>query len=358
MEGRLYHKALLLCPPQYSLYYAIKSILSEICHEVMGMNVLNYTKKYEVNINTQMFRLPFSIRNKWTSYYQGKINALFLLDFKKLSPDMVFVYNNEMLLPATVSEIKKTAKIVFFLGDSPFFTPTNDYFLTLLNMGNMVLAPDSFWVQHLQTMGIRNSFYFVPGIDETSYHENHDKAFMQNIHNTEILYCGMSYVNSWGYKKAMLMSKFTDFKFEIYGDRRWKKWFPFFPELETVFHESGFIPTPLLNAMFNKTKIMPVDGNPGILNGVHLRLFEALGAGVLPLIEFREDVEKTVFAGLDIEIPIIRTYNKATELAERYLSDESLRLTTVSAMKQHVLSKYSPGKNAARILEFLRDSEK
>jgi hypothetical protein len=165
-------------------------------------------------------------------------------------------------------------------------------------------------------------------------------------------------LDSWGYKKALLMSKFIDFKFEIYGDKHWKKWFPFFPELVSVFHESGFLPTPILNAMYNKSKLMPVDGNPGILNGMHIRIFEALSAGILPLIEFRKDVEDLIFCGLDLEIPIIKSYNMASSLAERYLSDETLRLTYVSAMKEFVMSKYSSEKNADRILEFLRISDK
>ena len=154
------------------------------------------------------------------------------------------------------------------------------------------------------------------------------------------------------------MSQFTGYNLEIYGDKHWKKWFPFFPELKKVFFESGYIPTPLLNAMFNKTKLMPVDGNPAILNGFHIRMFEALSAGVLPLVEYRKDVEESVFPELDIELPIIRSYKKAAELAERYLSDESLRLSVVSIMREHILSKYSSIHNAERLMELLRNSLK
>ena len=93
---------------------------------------------------------------------------------------------------------------------------------------------------------------------------------------TEILYVGSSYLNSWGYKKALLMSRFTGFNFRIYGNSAWKRWFSFFPELEWVYNESGFIPQAKINRMFNMTKLIPVDGNPGILNGVHLRVSEAL----------------------------------------------------------------------------------
>jgi glycosyltransferase involved in cell wall biosynthesis len=263
-----------------------------------------------------------------------------------------------MLLPATLAEMEKSATIVFFLGDSPYYTPTNDYFLTLLNMADIVLVPDSFWKEQLRTIGIKNTFLFLPGIDETSYYQSSSKDLSQTINEKDIIYCGMSYYNSWGYKKALLMSKFTDFNLDIYGNRAWHRWFQFFPELSSVFHESGFIPTPHLNALFNKTKLMPVDGNPAILNGIHLRTFEALGAGVLPLIEYRKDVEEEIFTNIDIQLPIIRSYNDATALAERFLSDEKLRSETVNVMKHVILTKYSTERNAERILEFLSHSKR
>jgi hypothetical protein len=357
MIRKTYKKAILLCPPKYSINNVFKNILALISDEVVSINIRNYVKRYEININTQIFRFPDSIRSKWISYYQQKINEQLLLDFRRHEPDLIFVYNNEMLLPSTVEKLKKTAKVIFFLGDSPFYTPSNNYFLTLLTMGNLVLAPDTFWIQHMKTVGIKNSFFFVPGIDDYSYHQDPEEEYIKKVKETEIIYCGMSYVNSWGYKKALLMSKFLDYKFEIYGDKHWKTWFNFFPELQNHFHESAFIPTHLLNAMYNKAKLMPVDGNPGILNGIHIRMFEALNAGVLPLIEYRKDVEEIIFSGLNIELPIIRNYAMASALAKQYLTNESLRSMTASAMKNHVLNKYSSDNNANRILEFLSKVE-
>lgn len=346
-------KAFLLCPPKYSLNNIFKLILSNICDEVININVREYVSNTDTKVNTQIFRFPYSIREKWQSYYQKKINDSLLVEFKKHHPEIIFVYNNEMLLPATLMHFKKTAKVIFFLGDSPFFTPTNNYFLTLLNMGDLVLAPDSFWVSHMKMVGIKDAYLFVPGIDSSSYNQDPPPELLSNVNNTDVIYCGMSYIDSWGYKKALLMDKFTGFDLEIYGNKHWRRWFGFFPKLEPAFHEKGFIPTPLLNAMFNKAKLMPVDGNPGILHGMHIRLFESMGSGVLPLIEFRKDITDTIFKGLDIEIPIMYSYKDAIPLAEKYLSDEKLRQNTVFAMKKHILEKFNAEKNAKRLLEFI-----
>jgi hypothetical protein len=348
-----FKKAFFLCPEKYSLFNTIKLILSKFCDKVVCFNVLNNVNNFEISVNTQMYRLPYTIRNKWTLYYQKKINEGLLNHFNLHSPDLVFVYNNEMLLPVTVEKMKKSAKIIFFLGDSPYYTPTNDYFLALLNLANLVLVPDSFWMNQMRTIGIENTYLFIPGIDEVSYNRHPSVELTKSLPELDILYCGMSYLNSWGYKKALLMSKFTSFKLEILGNIAWKRWFQFFPELSSFFHESDFIATSQLNAIFNKIKLMPVDGNPAILNGLHLRTFEALGAGVLPLIEYRKDVEDEIFSGTDVELPLIRSYNSARFLADEFLSNEKLRIETVNAMRDLVLSKYSTERNAERILEFL-----
>ena len=83
-------------------------MLSRICDEVITLNYRDYVSKSEEKINTQIFRFPYSIKEKWQSYYQNRINNSFLIEFKKHNPEMVFVYNNEMLLPATLLHFKKT----------------------------------------------------------------------------------------------------------------------------------------------------------------------------------------------------------------------------------------------------------
>jgi hypothetical protein len=144
MKSASFKKTLLLCPQKYSLKNVFRDIISEFSDVVVDLDIRNYVSKNEVRINTQIFRFPDSVRRKWIKYYQQKINENLLRDFRFHNLDLVFVYNNEMLLPATIKEIQKTAKVVFYLGDSPFYTHTNHYFLALLNLADMVLVPDTF----------------------------------------------------------------------------------------------------------------------------------------------------------------------------------------------------------------------
>lgn len=356
---RTFKRSLLLCSSKYSLQRSFKDILENISDEVCLLQSSSLMNPIMKKARVQMFRLPYKIRNTFDEAYLKKSNKELLKKIVEINPDFVLVYNSELLLPSTCIQIKKMAKLAFFLGDSPFFTPQNNYFLSILHYADLILVPDSFWVQQLKTIGYHNIYYFIPSINSDDYRvlNNDEKARYDHVSDTEIIYSGMCYVDSWGYKKALLMSRFTDFNFHLYGNKHWNKWFPFFPELKSIFHKSDYISTPLLNAMLNKTKLMPVDGNPGILNGMHLRVFEAISSGVLPLIEYRKDVVEEIFSGIDIQLPIIYSYDKATLLAEKFLSNEKLRSETVKEMIDHVQKKYCSDRNSDRILESLRNSK-
>lgn len=346
-----YSKSLLLCPKRYSLFNTFTETLKVISDEVVGLDVSARIAARDKKINTQIFRLPFKLRSKWESYFLNKVNKIILEDFEKHKPDLVFVYNSEFLLPETCEYIKKKAKLIFFLGDSPFYTPTNNYYLSLLQHADLILSPDSFWLEQLNMTGIMKTCFFLPSIDHSSYFQLKADSIGKEIHETDILYVGNSYLDSWGYKKALLMNHFVNYDFELYGNPAWKRWFKFFPELEKKYTGVDHILTEKLNKMFNKAKIIPVDGNPGIINGIHARALEALGSGALPLIEYRKDLDNIIFKGFGSELPFIQNYSKAKDIAQYYLSHDTERKDLTVKMKDFINAKYNPKDNAALILD-------
>jgi hypothetical protein len=345
-------KALVLCPDRISLGQILNETLKEFSGEVVNFDVKAAIGRNSIIINTQVRRLSYRFRSLWDRYFLKLANGLILEEVNRIKPDLVLVYNSEYLLPEVCSQIKKTSRLVFFLGDSPFYTPLNDYYLACLEYADLILVPDTFWMSQLNAIGLEKTLYFVPGIDGRSYFTI-DAGALNDEPAFEVLYVGSSYKNSWGYKKAMLMSRFTHRKLRIYGNEAWERWFGFFPELKPAFVMSSYIPTGRLNRMFNRAGIIPVDGNPSILNGTHLRLLEALAAGALPLIEYRKDVLDEIFAGTGIELPVIYNYNEAGRIADYWLADEVRRNQTVTAMRTHILTRYSAGNNAERIKERL-----
>lgn len=345
-------KSLLLCPARISLNRILSSVLAGLSGEVASFDVCSSIGRKRLYVNTKMRRFSYSVRNRWDTYFLRLANEYILGEVSSRRPGLVMVYNSEFLLPETCATISKTAKLVFFLGDSPFYTPQNDYYLACLSHADLILVPDTFWMAQMNSMGIDKTLHFIPGIDETHYHRlAGEEAAGEEV--TDILYAGTSYKNSWGYRKAALMSRFSGFNTRIYGNDAWERWFPFFPELEPMFRRSGYIPSEKLNRMFNRTKIIPVDGNPSIINGAHLRLLEALAAGALPLIEYRKDVPDEIFDGSGISIPLVRSYNEAADVASYWLADDTARLETVEAMRSFLLEKYSAESNAGRIMKNL-----
>lgn len=348
-----FKKALLLCVSTYSLNNSMLEILSEMSEECKAYDIREEIGELNLKIQTQIYRFPHFVRRKWERQYLFRINSRLISEIRSYDPDLVLVYNSEYLLPETCNEIKRRAKLIFFMGDSPFFTHVNDYYLPCLIYADLVLSPDTFWISQLNTIGIHQTAFFAPGLDKTTYYPIDDKTDLQDIEAHEVIYSGSSYKNSWGFKKALLMSQFTGFNFRIYGNSSWERWFEYFPELKDHFTKTGFIPVDRLNKMYNRSKLMPVDGNPGILNGFHIRLFEALGAGILPLVEYRSDVEDILFRGCDAKVPFIKNYKQAGNLARYFVVNEDERVQTARALREFIISEYNAAKNAERLHHLL-----
>ena len=350
-----FKRSMLLCINKYSLYNALLGVLDSISDETRGFDVRTRIPHRLLRIHAQMFRFPNRVRSRWEGYFLNRVNQELIREVDIYDPGLVMVYNSEFLLPETCLYIRKKAKLVFFMGDSPFYTPINNFYLASLACGDLILAPDTFWQQQLHTIGLRQTRFFMTGIDYSSYHILENDPGLESIPENDLIYTGMCYADSWGYKKALLMSRFTGFRFRLYGNKMWKRWFRFFPDLESHYTESGYIPTADLNRMFNRTRLIPVDGNPGILNGFHLRLFEALGAGALPLIEYRYDVANTLFRGFGKDLPIITDYSRAKDLAGHYLSNEAERIGLVAGMRSFLDLEYSSRLNGERLVSYLKE---
>jgi len=332
-------KATLLIPPQYSLANVFDQILQKADYET---NIINYRSQIfliESKINTQIFRFPYRFRQKWNNYFLKKINNWYIAKFRETKPDLLFIYNNEMLLPETLLKLKKqNVKIVFFLGDNPLYTYTNSYNLTILQYADLILIPDTFWQFQIKKMGINNAIHFLPPMPTDEYHPVKSENLKK--YEKDVFYLGMSYKDSWGYKKARFLSYFAEFDLQIIGNDAWERWFKFYPELKSKFElQKGFMPTKELNQRYNAAKIIPVDGNPGIFNGIHARVTEALAAGTLPLMEYNNDMD-LIFEGVN-ELPAVKDYRQIPGMAKWYIENDQARKTKVEEMRKVYEEKYN-----------------
>jgi len=349
-------KASILIHPKYSLSRIVEQILQKVDYETTQLDFRGIVSAFESKVNTQIYRLPYMYRQKWSNYYLRKINKWYITQFAQEKPDLVFVYNNEMLLPETLQWLKgEKTKIVFFLGDNPLYTHTSPYNLTVLDYADAVFVPDTFWQFQLQKIGLKNVHHLLfPLPDDDYYPVNISEidANFKALHKADVFYAGMCYNDSWGYKKAKFLNNFSKFNLKIYGNKAWKKWLPFFPELENHYKETnGYIPTPELNNMFNLAKIIPVDGNPGIFNGIHLRALEALSAGALPLMEYNKDMD-FIFEGVN-DLPAVKDYREISEMAKWYVGNDKVRNEKVEEMRKTYVEKYNIEGVAETFLKYI-----
>ena len=346
-------KVLFFVPKRYSLFQIFRDVFASRGCEIREVDHFDIISIGMRRLNAQMFRLPSRLRRRWEGYYSQKINAYYLDEYERFRPDLVFVYNSEMILPETLARFRQKSKVAFFMGDHPFYTPTNRYYLSLLFNADALFVPDTFWMAQLAKMGADNMHYLPPCLPTKVYHPVALSESERAAYQTEVLYVGMNYVDSWGYKKAKFMDNFCGFDLQIHGNKHWRKWFDFFPRLAEHFQEqTSLYPIEEMNKRYNATKIVPVDGNPGLLHGIHLRMYEALAAGALPLLEWQGDLP--LLFGADIELPAVKDYRAIPEMASYYLRHEAERKALVERMRDAVQSRFSSERIADIIFEALQ----
>ncbi len=344
-------KILLLAPSFYTLANTLLKGFTHLGYDVYHYDYRIHTSSWKNKINVQMFRLPYSTRSKWEKYFMAEINRRHIETFEREKPDIVFIYNSEMLLPATTKYFKSKAKLLFIMGDNPYYTPSNDYYLHLFFYADLIISPDSFWAKQLKLLGLKNIVVDFPGYDEEPYKNITVTEQDRHKYNFDILFVGTGYPNAWGYKRALFLSHFTEFNFKLYGSKHFIKWFQFFPELEKSFElKKGHIPFTELVKMHRCAKLYPVDANPAILNGVHLRVFDCIAMGVLPIVEYRKDHD-VFFKG--INLPIIKNYLEIVQLTKQFLHQDDLREKTLTDLREYCQTEFSAPSSLKRVLEKL-----
>jgi len=346
-------KVLLLCPKFYTLAETLKQgFIANNC-AIEHYDYREDTKSIEDKIHTHIRKLPLKIRSKWYRIYVTKITKRHLEVFHKQRPDLVLVYNSEMLLPDTVEEMKKSAKVCFFLGDSPFYTPTNDFFMSCLMKADHIFCADTGIQEQLKITGLLNVHFFLVASNSNINYKKAVSSEEMARWGSDLVFVGSTYSTSAGFKRAMFLNQFSDLDIKIYTSRSFKRWYSYFPKLEkNVIHPEKRISDEELNTILNCCKLYPVDANPGMINGIHLRIMDCIASGILPLAEYRKDV-KDLFgrAGL----PIIDNYKKAEATAQYYLDNDKERKEISSSLATLIDERYSPEISIASLMNIITE---
>lgn len=344
-------KALLFIPQIYSL---AEMLYDGFLDNSWEAKIIDYKSVMPHSLNRfyeKTSGLPKKLTKYWKVNYYKLINKKYLEIFNAEKPDLVMIYNNQFVYPETIIQFKKKAKLVFFLGDNPLWSKTFDYNLTILKDADLVISPDSHWQFELTMLGIQNVVCDHIGYSKKRFFPvEFVPEEIRKKYESDLLFIGRNYSGSSGYKRAMFLNSFTGMNLKVFGTKEWRQWLPYFPELNCHFvFMPGRISNEELNFAINCTKIYPIDQNAGIINGIHLRTFETIGSGALPLVEWRKDLDD-VFGGL---LPVIKNYSESKEIADYYLNSNASRIKTIDALRKHVEANYCPACYVKRLIERL-----
>ncbi len=333
-------KALIFAPKKYSI-----SSLLIIGFEKNGWNseivdIDSITQAFYSFLYNKTIGLPKFITGKFHKFYYKKINSRYLKIVSSQKPELIVIYNNQFFFPETIKQIKQTCKIVFYLGDNPLWSNTFDYNLQILQYSDYTISPDSHWTNELTSIGMPNIYNDYIGYSEKMFFKT--KKIPDNIYKkykSDLIFIGSNYTDASGFKRALFMNNFKDFNFKIFGNKSWNRWLKFFPELYKNFnHLENRISNTELNYAINSAKIYIIDQNTGIINGIHNRVFEVIGAGCLPVVEWRKDLD----THFNFKIPTIKNYEHSKKVISKYLNNESLRKKTINTLRTTMEENFNP----------------
>ena len=341
-------KILLFFPDNYSLGKTFSEGFEYFNCDLKTINFTDFFAKWQNYFILKASGIPRKIQKCWFLPYLNKINKCYLRVVKKEKPDLLIVYNDQYLLPDTAKEIKKICPIFNYLGDNPLYIERRPFNVATLFEMNHVFTPDSFWVEQIKQIGFEKISTLYLGYSRNLNFSFEPSEYDLKKYGCDLLMIGRTYRSSWGYKRALFYNQFTDLDIKIYGNG-WDIWFDHFPKLkDKVYHINKPLSFEMVNLLCACSKIYPTDANPSLIYGLHIRIFDAIGSGILPLVEYRKDID-SVFNG--VYIPVIKNYRNSKDIAKYYLRNERERKEIVAELKGYLDKNITPIQAAAKILE-------
>lgn len=342
-------RALLIFPQMYSMVKAFEEGFQENGWEVVNHNNMDHISKGQRKINRLMRNFPSRLRTKRQQYFLSQVNSPIIRKFHDLQPDIVLAYNSGMLLPEIMTEMQKSAKVCFYMGDSPFYPTRADTYLSCLMKADLILSPDSYWRKQLTGLGIDTVISFLISCSPLTNHVKEVSDEDKKKWASDLVFVGITSPSTRGYKRILFLNQFSDLDFKIYTSTKIRTWYNEFPKLKNrVVHPEKRLTDSELNTLLNCCKLYPVDSNIGLINGVHWRIFECIGSGILPLAEYRKDI-KEIFG--KVGMPIISNYKKASDLAGYYLNNENERRDILNGLQSFLDKNYSPADCIGKVLD-------
>ena len=344
-------KIFLFVPTEYPLGTILEEGLFACGVETILFDFAYFYNKIILNLFYRSTDLPKKMAFHFPQWFINRVNKKYLELVNQLKPGAIIVYNDQYLLPETIRSIKKNNCILInILGDNPFYIWKRNSNIEAMMEMSYVLAPDTYWVKQIKEMGFHNISFFLPGFTKKINFKVKPSKTDYLKYKSDLIMIGNLQRTNWGFKRAYFYNLFADLDIKIYG-QNWDKWLNSFPKLkDKVIQPKTRISAKLMNTMLNCSKIYPIEHNPTIINGIHSRVFESIASGILPLVEYRKDLD-LVFN--NCEIPIITSYTTAGSIAAELIKNEKKRIKLLDELSTFIDSAYNPKITATKLLNII-----
>ncbi|MDH6358708.1 glycosyltransferase [Parabacteroides sp. PF5-9] len=220
------------------------------------------------------------IKQKSRLHFNASIRKI----FDSFMPDLVFIYNGDILEPETITYFKGRAKVAIWLLDALYRYQRSAALAPFVDAYFCFEQTD---VDILEQKGIKA--YFLPQACDTSiYHPLHISK------DTDILFVGTLY----GYPKRIeylkaIVDAFPTKRIEVYGTykpiyKNPMKWL--FREKRSIFKNKNISPQEV-NLHYNKAKICINIHHEQSTNGANPKVFEIAGAKCFQLVDYNPYIE-------------------------------------------------------------------
>ncbi len=332
----------------FEMYFS--KALGNCGHNVKYHNIHSLYPEFWKRISAYSHRLPRRFDNSLSSKYVSVVNSRILGKYKQEQPSLVFVYNDCLLTPETISEMRRNgSKVVTLLGDDPgYLLPAKKTFLLSAIGCDSVIVPDTGWIEGLKMLEIKNIIFSPVGTDPEVFFPMKPEADDFRLYSSDAIFIGTGYyLNSWGIKRAEVLSVLSDLNFKLFGDRQWLELLSYFPSLKGNYINKR-LGSKDVNIACNCSKVYPVTVNSGVVNGVSTRVFDGIASGILVLAEYKSDIDLLFDKG---QIPVFRTKSELRKIAEHFIKHDDERAQLVSAARERILKDYTLDSLVPKILE-------
>ena len=318
-----------------------------------NVNYINIHTLYSENwkkLSGYSHRFPRKYDNSVQTKYLGLINKALLKKYSVEKPSHIFIYNDCKVQPDTVKYFKDCgSKVIIFLGDNPnYLLPGKKTFLLTVINADVVIVPDTGWMDGLKLLCGNKLIYSPVGTDPEIFYPAAPDDNERQKYGCDILFIGTGYyLNSWGIKRAALLNSLTEFNMKIFGDNQWPEMFQYFPGLKNSFINMQ-LSSKHVNTACSCAKLYPVVVNDGIANGVSTRVFDCIASGIFTLAEHKKDIEMLFPGG---EVVTFKTVKELRDKAEYYLKNDSEMKEHVQQAAKIVSEKYTLDVLVKNILE-------